>query len=95
MKLTKEDVLRTAELANLKIDDKDINSSRADMQEFLIFCEQLDEVDVSNTLPTVVSIPFENILRDDVITTSLKKEDVLSNAPKSNVDGFIVPKVLE
>ncbi len=95
MKFTKEDILHTAELANLKIEEAEVNSFKADIQEFLIFCEQLDEVDVSNTSPTVTSISFKNALRNDIFETSLKKEDVLKNAPVCDNDGFVVPRVVE
>ena len=95
MKLTKEDVLRTAKLAKLKIADEEIASSKIDLQEFLTFSKQLDELDTSNVEPTVSTFTYKNVLREDKVSDSLEKTEVLKNAPSHNENTFIVPRVVE
>ena len=95
MKLTKEDVLRTAGLANLKISEENINTYKIDLEEFLTFSKQLDELDLKDVAPTVSTISFLNVLREDIKKPSLEKEEVLSCAPRRDENGFIVPRVVE
>ena len=95
MKLTKDDVLRTANLAKLKVTDEEIASSKTDMQEFLVFSKQLDELNTQNVTPTVSPLSFCNALREDIAGLSLEKEDVLGNTQTRDENGFIVPRVVE
>lgn len=95
MKVSKEELLRTAELANLKIDNSKIKSFKADLEDFLTFTKQLDELDLSSVLPTSSTVSFENHLREDIKMPSLDKNSVLINAKNSDGNGIIVPKILE
>ncbi len=95
MKLTKEDVLRAANLAKLNIKDEEIASSVLDLQEFLAFSKQLDELDVENVKPTVTTLSFANTLREDAFMDSMEKDSVLSNAKVHDDNAFIVPRVVE
>ena len=95
MKITKEELLHTTKLANLKIDTEEIDSFKADMEEFLTFAKQLDELELSSVLPTVSTIPFENELRQDVIEPSMDRNDVFLNAKNNDGSGITVPKVVE
>ena len=95
MKVSKEELLRTAELANLKIDNSKIKSFKADLEEFLTFTKQLDELDLSYVLPTSSTVSFENHLREDAVKASLDKKSGLINAKSSDVNGIVVPKILE
>lgn len=95
MKITADDVLRTANLANLKLDSADIDSSIDDMETFLGFCSQLDEVDVEGVTPSIGVVFEKNAVRRDEILPSLDKSEVLKNAPEHTEKGFSVPKILE
>ncbi len=95
MKITKEELLHTAKLANLKIDKEQENFFKADIEDFLTFSEQLDELDLDGVAPTKSTASFTNILREDVINSSLDKDDVLKNASKKDKNGIVVPKILE
>ncbi|MFM8243475.1 MAG: aspartyl/glutamyl-tRNA amidotransferase subunit C [Crocinitomicaceae bacterium] len=37
----------------------------------------------------------KNVLREDVASTTVSKEDALKNAPKRDSDYFRIPKVLD
>lgn len=95
MAISVEEVLRTANLANLKLDKEDIDASITDMETFISFCDQLREVDVTDVLPTVSTVAFKNATRADNILPSLDKNEVLKNAPEHSKNGFSVPKILE
>ncbi len=95
MKITKEEVLRTAKLANLKIDNEKVDDFKADLEEFLTFAQQLDELELSSVEPTVNTLPFENELRKDIVEPSLNKDDVFLNAKNCDDSGIIVPRVVE
>jgi aspartyl-tRNA(Asn)/glutamyl-tRNA(Gln) amidotransferase subunit C len=36
-----------------------------------------------------------NVFREDLVRPSLSSEKALANAPEREVDGFVVPKILE
>lgn len=88
MNITKEDVLCAAKIANLNIKETELDFFVSDINDFLSFTEQLDEVDVSDVLPTVSTVLHDSILRDD-ITNSCENNNI-----SDSID-FTVPKIME
>ena len=95
MSISVEEVLRTANLANLKLDKESIDASVTDIETFISFCDQLCEVDVTDVLPTVSTVAFKNATRPDNISPSLDKNEAFKNAPEYSKNGFSVPKIME
>ena len=95
MTISVEEVLRVSNLAKIKLDKADVNAAITDMETFINFCDQLNDVDVSNVTPTVSTVSFKNATRHDDVLPSLDKNEVLKNAPEYTKNGFSVPKILE
>lgn len=55
---------------------------------------KLAELDTDAIPPTAQTIELENILREDVATSSLPQEAVLRNAPVREGDFIVVPPIL-
>ncbi len=98
MTVTKEEVLRIAELAKLQFDPAELEGFVRRFQRILAYVEKLKEVEVEGIEATsqVLSraeTAFES-LRDDAVRQSLPGEEALSGAPETERSLFRVPKVI-
>ncbi|WP_157019026.1 Asp-tRNA(Asn)/Glu-tRNA(Gln) amidotransferase subunit GatC [Mesorhizobium xinjiangense] len=88
-------VKRVAHLARIAVTDEDAERMTGELNAILGFVEQLDEVDVSGVEPMTSVIPMEMKKRQDEVTDGAKADDVVANAPASDENFFLVPKVVE
>ncbi|MGY6710564.1 MAG: Asp-tRNA(Asn)/Glu-tRNA(Gln) amidotransferase subunit GatC [Rhizobiaceae bacterium] len=88
-------VKRVARLARIAVDDDDAERMTGELNAILGFVEQLGEVDVSGVEPMTSVIPIDMKKRDDVITDGSKAGDIVANAPATEENFFLVPKVVE
>ncbi|EKF19557.1 Asp-tRNA(Asn)/Glu-tRNA(Gln) amidotransferase subunit GatC [Nitratireductor pacificus] len=88
-------VKRVAHLARIAVDDADAQRMTGELNAILGFVEQLDEVDVAGVEPMTSVIPMEMKKRADAVTDGDKAADVVANAPASEDNFFVVPKVVE
>mgnify|MGYP006333050129 CR=1 FL=1 len=88
-------VKRVARLARIAVSEEDANRMTGELNAILGFVEQLDEVDVSGVEPLTSIIPMALRRRDDVVNDGGKADDIVANAPASEENFFIVPKVVE
>jgi aspartyl-tRNA(Asn)/glutamyl-tRNA(Gln) amidotransferase subunit C len=95
MKLTRDEVLHIAHLARIELKEEEVEKFRRELSEILNFVEKLNELDTEGIDPKFQIIPPENVLREDVPSLSLPKEKVFMNAPESDGEFFIVPKVVK
>ncbi|HEY2646518.1 MAG TPA: Asp-tRNA(Asn)/Glu-tRNA(Gln) amidotransferase subunit GatC [Candidatus Acidoferrales bacterium] len=98
MKISKEDVLKVAALANLELSDAEVNSYRGHLDDILTYIDKLNEVDTSGVEPltqVVSASSDDSALRDDVIVRADIITDVLRGAPDPEAPYFRVPKVIE
>lgn len=95
MPITKDDVLHVAELARLALTEKEIDLYTAQLQRILNYVEKLSELDTKEIEPTVYNLPNKPVLRDDVVTGSIPRQDALMNAPGRERGCFKVPKIIE
>ena len=66
-----------------------------DMGSFIGFADKLNELNTEGVVPTAHAIPMQNAFREDEVKPSYDREDILKNAPSSDGDGFLIPKVVE
>ncbi|MBB4121551.1 Asp-tRNA(Asn)/Glu-tRNA(Gln) amidotransferase subunit GatC [Martelella radicis] len=88
-------VKRVAKLARIAVDDASAERMTGELNAILGFVEQLDEVDVSGVEPMTSVMPMEMKKRHDVVTDGDKADDIVANAPESERNFFLVPKVVE
>jgi len=55
----------------------------------------LENIDVSGFEPLVTVLDMQNVLRDDVASKNISRDELLSNAPEQYGGYFQVPKTLE
>ena len=88
-------VKRVAHLARIAVSEEDAQRMTGELNVILGFVEQLNEVDVSGVEPMTSVIPMEMKKRQDVVTDGGKAEAVVANAPATDENFFLVPKVVE
>lgn len=98
MSITREEVLKIADLAKLHFGADELDAFVPQFQRILDYIEQLKEVDIRDVEPTshvLLSPDFErHLFREDEVRSSLPVEESLANAPDPGAGHFRVPKVL-
>ncbi len=98
MKISKEDVLKVAALANLELSDAEVDSYRGHLDDILTYIDKLNEVDTSNVEPLAQVVAAEeddSALREDVVVRADIISEVLQGAPDPEAPYFRVPRVIE
>ncbi|MEZ4494063.1 MAG: Asp-tRNA(Asn)/Glu-tRNA(Gln) amidotransferase subunit GatC [Dehalococcoidia bacterium] len=95
MNLSPEDVKHIALLARVRLDDSEVERLSEQLSSILDHFAALAAVDTEGVEPTAHPLPLANVMREDSVSPSLPREDVLRNAPATE-DGHIrVRAVLE
>ena len=88
-------VKRVARLARIAVSEEDAERMTGELNAIHGFVEQLNEVDVSGVEPMTSVIPMEMKKRQDAVTDGNKAADIVANAPATDENFFLVPKVVE
>jgi aspartyl-tRNA(Asn)/glutamyl-tRNA(Gln) amidotransferase subunit C len=83
-----------ANLARLQFDDAEKEEIKKDLQRMITFIEKLNEVDTTGIEPLLHMSDEVNVLREDIPSGSVSREDALKNAPETDGIYFKVPKVI-
>lgn len=88
-------VKRFAHLARIALEEEEAQRMSSEFNAILGFVEKLNEVDVTNVKPMTSVMPMALRMREDVVTDGDKARDIIANAPVTEEDFFLVPKVVE
>jgi aspartyl-tRNA(Asn)/glutamyl-tRNA(Gln) amidotransferase subunit C len=88
-------VKRVARLARIAVSDADVPVLQGELNAILGFVEQLDEVNVDGIEPMTSVTPMILKKRVDIVTDGEIADKVTANAPASDDNYFMVPKVIE
>ena len=95
MSLTGQEVEKIAHLARLALTDDEKREYQRQLSAVLDYAEMLDDLDLSNILPTAHAVARENVMRADEVEQGLALEDVLINSALHSKDEFLIQSVLE
>jgi len=99
MKISREDVLRVAELAYLELSEAELEKYRAQIDEILEYIDKLNELDTADVEPMAQVLASDQqadaTLREDLVVPCAVAEEVLRHAPDPESPYFRVPKVIE
>lgn len=90
-----ETVKRVAKLARIAVDDDEAARLQGDLNAILGFVEQLNEVNVEGIEPMTSVVEMSMKQRKDAVTDGDKADQIVANAPASEDNFFMVPKVIE
>jgi aspartyl-tRNA(Asn)/glutamyl-tRNA(Gln) amidotransferase subunit C len=88
-------VKRIGRLARIRVEEDEVEKYQGEINAILGFVEQLDEVNVEGIEPMTSVTPMQLRRRDDVVTDGGYPEKVVANAPLTEDNFFMVPKVIE
>ena len=104
MKISREDVLRVAELAHLELTPEEISAYQGQLDEILTYVDKLNEIDVTKVEP-MTQVLFNQLgagateahpeLRDDILLPCDAADAILSQAQDAEKPFFRVPKVID
>jgi aspartyl-tRNA(Asn)/glutamyl-tRNA(Gln) amidotransferase subunit C len=94
MEVTREDVLRCAALAHLRLQEDDIEPMREAMARMLTHAASLDELDLEQVEPMLAGMGRPLPRREDIPQDTFTQAQALANAPEQDRGFFVVPKVL-
>lgn len=88
-------VKRVARLARIAVTEDEAQRMMGELNGILGFVEQLSEVNVDGVEPMTSVTPMAMKKREDVVSDGNKADDVVANAPVTDLNFFLVPKVVE
>lgn len=94
MKISREEVAHVAQLARLNLGDDQMERLTGQLNDILESMEKLNQLDTSGVPSTNHALELTGALREDEVKPSLEREKVLANAPDSNGEAFVVPRVI-
>jgi aspartyl-tRNA(Asn)/glutamyl-tRNA(Gln) amidotransferase subunit C len=95
MALTAADMKKIASLARIREPEERLEPLAKEISGILNWIEQLGEVDTDGVEPMTSAVASKLTMRQDVVTEGGDPSRVLSNAPKTDRNFFVVPKVVE
>ena len=99
MKISREDVLRVADLAYLDLSESELETYRKQIDEILEYAGKLNELDTTNVEPMAQVLADDQAadatLREDIVVPCDVAPEILKQAPDPEPPYFRVPKVIE
>ena len=99
MKITREDVMRVAELAYLELSEAELEMYRKQVDDILEYIGKLNELDTSAVEPMAQVLSGDQsadaTLREDVVVRCAVAAEVLRGAPDPEGIYFRAPKMIE
>jgi len=88
-------VKRIGRLARIRVEEGEVAKYQSEINAILGFVEQLGEVNVEGVEPMTSVTPMRLRRREDKVTDGGYPEKVVANAPLTEDNFFMVPKVIE
>lgn len=94
MQVSKEEILHIAKLANLEIEENELEKYLLNLQDILNFANIVNQAPVENLDVTIGANEAKNVFRKDEIQEFEDNAALLQNAPEKELNMFKVPKVM-
>ena len=95
MQVTREELLHIAKLADLELDEKEIDNYLANLEDILNFANIVNNAPVEGLDITIGANEAKNVFRKDEVKVFKDNESLLENAPDKAQNMFKIPKVIE
>ena len=94
-KVTREDVEHIAKLARLDLTDEEKEKYQGNLASILEYANKLNDLDLADVPPTAHAVAQQNVMRDDVVNSTLAVDKALANANQSKDDQFAIQAVFD
>ena len=95
MKVSKEELLHIAKLANLNLKDEEIDKYLLNLEDILNFANIVNNAPVEGLTESFGVNENYNVFRKDEIKVFEVNEALMSNAPEKERNMFKIPKVIQ
>ena len=95
MKVSKEEILHIANLANLNLEENEVNNYLNNLEEILNFANIVNNAPVENLDITIGANQSKNVFRKDEVELFKDNKALLENAPSQEQNMFKIPKVIK
>jgi aspartyl-tRNA(Asn)/glutamyl-tRNA(Gln) amidotransferase subunit C len=89
------DIAHVAKLARIELSEEEMAAYRAQLGVILDHAAKVQALPTEGVPPTSHPLDMVNAFRDDVVTPSLDRDEVLSQAPDATDGFFRVPPSLD
>lgn len=93
--ITRDEVLRIAKLAKLKLTEDEVALFQEQLGRMLEYFREIEKLDTEHIPPMKHVLDIPTVLRPDEPRPSVSPEEALKNAPKRRDNYFEVPRVVE
>ena len=93
VKVDEKLVKEIASLARLNLSQEETEMFVSQFKDILDYVSILNEVDTENVPPAYLSSANKNVLREDEVEASIPTDEFIANAPQSNDDYVVIPRV--
>ncbi len=93
-RITRDEVVHVARLARLELADDEIDQFTQQLGAILEHAADVEALEVADVEPTSGPLPLRNVMRADVVSESLERDEVMASAPDVQDGQFRVPPVL-
>lgn len=94
MQVSKEQLLHIAKLADLEINENEVDQYLLNLQDILNFAEVVNKAPVENLDITIGANEAKNVFKKDEVHVFEDNQALLQNAPEKEQNMFKIPKVL-
>ena len=94
MKVSKEEILHIANLADLNLEENEIDNYLKNLEEILNFADIVNNAPVENLDITIGANEAKNVFRKDEVEVFEDNKSLLENAPSKEQNMFKIPKVI-
>lgn len=95
MEIDEATVRKIAHLARIKVSDEESKKLQRELNGILDWVAELNAIDTDGVPPMTGIGAAQLTMRPDVVTDGDRAADVVKNAPRSEDNFFLVPKVIE
>lgn len=93
-KITPQALKHLAKLARLELTEAELTTYAKQLDVILDSVDKIREVAAQEVKPMSHAVGLTNVFREDAVTPSLQREEVLSQAPAQESKRFRVPRIL-
>ena len=94
MAISREEVEKVSLLGRLLLSDEELARLTVQLGAILDYMNLLQELNTDDVQPMAHALDVSDVFRDDVLGTSLDRDQALANAPHRDAECYLVPAVL-
>lgn len=94
MSLTREEVEKVSLLGRLRLTEAELALMTTQLGQIVEYVQLLSELNTDDVEPMAHAVELSNVFREDVLVPSYERAEMLSGAPHSDGECYLVPAVL-